>query len=574
MFTRIFKWVAATALAASIATTLTACLSTTEADGGSPCEKDCTDPDNNHDPENSSSSISSEKESPTSSCSSLEKPDTDCEGEPGKPWSGATAKKFACGSGSEGNPFVIKTAEQLANLSFVIGAGDEKYVGKHFKLGADIILNKGEIIDGDGMPVDSTAELFKWTPIGKSDNAPFTGHFDGDGHTISGLFVNTNGRFNGLFGYCSCTIKNLNIENSWVRGAESSGAVVGAIEGGSVLKNITVKANVHSTYENAGGIVGLASGGTVPAKIEGVESYGKIYSQYFSGGILGLGSFTEIKDAKNYANVGGLRSLGGIVGGLHTSALTSKTENLGNVSGQQNVGGIVGFHVETGTVENSKNSGKVSGNYAVGGIIGDSRSMTIRRVANTVEISGGSRTGGIAGTAENLKMEDVYNTGDIACTEYAGGIIGLNRDGVTRNAYTTGRLTSSPSKFKNVGVMIGANENTTLADYYYIEQEVSDTTWSNPLDVTVLVDTVSTTPCEITGILDTVAFCPEYHTQPVEPVMNITTWKIPAFGASDGGVALAKTSEEMRTKNFAELLGDEFVYDSKKNDGYPVLKWE
>ncbi len=521
---------------------------------------------------NSSSSISSEMDSPKSSSSLKEKPDTDCEGETGDPWNGTTAKKFACGSGSEGNPYVIKNAEQLANLSFVIGAGEEKYIGKYFKLGADIILNKGELIDSDGMPVDSTADLLKWTPIGKSE-APFVGHFDGNGFSISGLYVGSDRDYNGLFGFCSCSIKNLTIKNSWIKGGQLSGAVAGAISGDAVLENITVKANVFSTYQTAGGIVGQAEGGTGKTRINNVKSYGKIFSQTFSGGIVGVGGNIEITNAKNYAKVTGHTNTAGIAGGMHSDVTVSSSENAGEIEGTSNVGGIVGYFVDNGTVKESRNSAKITGYMAVGGIVGKGEDMSVRSVTNSAEITGRTRIGGIVGDANNLKVEDVYNTGDIYSAESAGGIVGMYRSGVTRNAYTTGKNISVPANFKNVGLMIGVNENTTLADYYYIEQEVSDTTRSYILDE--VTDPIPVeTPVYGEGVgPDTVACCTDY---PVisQPIIEITTKKIPAFGSSNGGIALPKTAEEMKTKAFAELLGDEFVYDSKKTDGYPVLKWE
>ena len=323
-----------------------------------------------------------------------------------------------------------------------------------------------------------------------------------------------------------------------------------------------MNANVFSTYTNAGGIVGLAEGVSNGIKIKNVKSYGKIHSQKFSGGILGLGSNVEIKDAKNYAKVTGNHATAGIAGGTYIHALTSNTENFGEIEGSSNVGGIVGIFGETGTLKESRNSGKIKGYLAVGGIIGQGKDMSVQSVTNSVEITGTSRTGGIVGDASNLKVEDVYNTGDIYCAENAGGIIGMNRNGVTRNAYTTS---------KNVGLMIGVNENTTLADYYYIEQEFSDTTWSAIVDETTAP--VIEQDFDGSALLDTVACCDDYPII-IQPAMNIETWEIPAFGASDGGIALAKTSEEMKSKDFAELLGDAFVYDSKKNDGYPMLKWE
>ena len=79
--------------------------------------------------------------------SETEELDEECIGEPGNVWDGTTAKSFACGSGTKLSPYVILTAEQLAKLSFVIGANDKAFQGKYFKLGADIKLNKGKIID-------------------------------------------------------------------------------------------------------------------------------------------------------------------------------------------------------------------------------------------------------------------------------------------------------------------------------------------------------------------------------------------------------------------------------------------
>ena len=61
------------------------------------------------------------------SSSSVEELDEYCIGEPGKPWDGTTAKKFVCGAGTKLSPYVILTAEQLAKLSFVIGANEKDY---------------------------------------------------------------------------------------------------------------------------------------------------------------------------------------------------------------------------------------------------------------------------------------------------------------------------------------------------------------------------------------------------------------------------------------------------------------
>ncbi len=111
-----------------------------------------------------------------------------------------------------------------------------------------------------------------------------------------------------------------------------------------------------------------------------------------------------------------------------------------------------------------------------------------------------------------------FNKGKIFGKEYVGGVIGYNKEGVTSSAYNTGKVDGDSL----VGLMIGYNYNTTMADYYYLKQGEQ------------------------------------------EP-----------FGLNDGGgVATSKTESEMKSDEFAELLGEDFSYDPEANNGYPILKWE
>ncbi|MBP5248284.1 MAG: hypothetical protein J6Z31_10590, partial [Fibrobacter sp.] len=164
----------------------------------------------------SSSSAAGSSQSKNSS-SSEDQNLSECVGTPGVPWDGTTAKKFACGSGTKFSPYIILTAEQLALLSFATGAQDEDYVGKYFKLGADILLSDKSLINEQGDLIADSSSLEKWTPIGNS-KVVFTGYFDGDGHTVSGMFINTTSTHNGLFGYNRGTIENVTVTNSWVKG--------------------------------------------------------------------------------------------------------------------------------------------------------------------------------------------------------------------------------------------------------------------------------------------------------------------------------------------------------------------
>ena len=452
--------------------------------------------------------------------------DKDCVGESGKPWDGTTAKEFACGSGTKLSPFVILTAEQLAHLSFVVNANDKNFSGKYYKLAADIKLNDGKVIDDKGGLVGDSAKLHKWTPIGNSSVA-FDGTFDGNGHTVSGMFINTTSSHNGLFGNSSGTVSNVTVDNSWVTGGSSTAGIVGYNTGS--LKSITNKASITSVNGPVGGVVGKSydSYGNVNI-VDSLFNYGVIKGKTDVGGILGYIDRIKITHASNYGLVEGEKYTGGIWGGAQSTTVeVGYSVNYGKIIGQTNTGGIAGYcghygigsvySAKCGTLTNVKNKGVVQGTTYVGGIAG-SFGGKASSINNSASISGTNYIGGMFGNADFSTTNSLYNTGDISGSKYVGGVIGYNQEGVTSAAYSTGKVDGDSL----VGLMIGYNYNTTMADYYYLKQGDQ------------------------------------------EP-----------FGQNNGGgVATPKTETEMKSADFAKLLGDDFVYDSGLNDGYPVLAWE
>lgn len=458
--------------------------------------------------------------------------DNECVGETGDPWDGTTAKKFACGTGTKLSPYMILTAEQLAHLSFIVGAKDKDYDGKYFKLGADIILNEGDVIDENGALVADSTKLHKWTPIGNS-NVAFTGNFDGDGHTVSGMFINTTSTHNGLFGHSSGTIQNFIVENSWVQGGNYTAAIVGAVSG-SVSK-VENYASVTSTSDYVGGIAGLAK--CAPSKtvyVKNSKNHGEVKGRDEVGGVMGNSHCAYIDSLYNYGSVEGRNIVGGISGRagytyVSSYLLTCKyAENYAEVVGVNNVGGIFGVagyaspnisgNSVITTLESAKNGGNIVGEKSVGGIIGSGNQIKIIRAANLASVEGIEFVAGIVGSLISSSTTSLYNTGDISGTLRVGGVFGSNSEGVISSAYSTGKVDGDSL----VGLMIGYNYNTTMADYYYLKQGDQ------------------------------------------EP-----------FGLNNGGgVATPKTAEEMKSQEFAELLGDDFVYDLGRNNGYPVLRWE
>ena len=478
-------------------------------------------------PHNSKVSSSSKKDAKSSSSRSSEVSDEECFGEAGEPWDGTTAKDFACGAGTKLSPYIILTAEQLARLSFLVNSSDKAYSGKYFKLGADILLNKGAVIDEKGALVADSTKLHKWTPIGNS-SVSFDGNFDGDGHTISGMFINTTSTHNGLFGNSQGTVQNLTVDNSWVYGGKYTAGVVGVLRGAGIVRNVVNKSSVIGLNDCVAGVVASTSYDySKRGKIENVENDAPIQGKKLVAGIIASSdNGLDISNAINNGYIESLSSAGGVACHLGSSTNVEYAFNYGEIKGNDYTAGIASYfgygyctaQTNYGTIKKSKNFGKITGSNYSAGVVGRAQCVTIKESANEVAVAGNKYVGGLSGHAEKSNVESVYNTGNISGSQNVGGIIGYNQEGVTNSAYSTGKVDGDSL----VGLMIGYNYNTTMADYYYLERGKQ------------------------------------------EP-----------FGLNNGGgVATPKSEDEMKSKDFAKLLGDEFVYDSGLNDGYPVLSWE
>ena len=242
---------------------------------------------------------------------------------------GGTFNTPMTGSGTKNDPYQIGTAEQLKRFRDIVNGsnGQTTNHGACAVLTNDIVLNDGTFAeDGSYTPGPSGKTAEEWTPIGKytndNDNTPYTGTFDGQGHTIKGLYVNSaSDTCVGLFGYLE----------------------------GAAVRNLTVDGYVQGRNA-AGGIVGYASN----AAIENCSNHCSVTGSSTSkiGGIAGL----NVDGAKiiDCYNVGTIRNsnvfeaCGGIVWG--NAGTVSNCYNVGTISGNVYDGEIVGNN--TGTVEN------------------------------------------------------------------------------------------------------------------------------------------------------------------------------------------------------------------------------
>ena len=234
------------------------------------------------------------------------------------------------GSGTKDDPYQISTAAQLKRFRNIVNGtgGQTQDSGACAVLMNDIVLNDGTFdANGTYTPGSSSKAAEEWTPIGKytddNDKTPYTGTFDGQGHTIKGLYVNSaSDAYVGLFG---------------------------CLEGAAV-RNLTVDGYVQG-YKTADGIAGYASN----AEIENCSNHCSVFggSDSMLGGIAGL-NFDGAKIIDCY-NVGTIirnstvfEFCGGIVWG--NAGTVSNCYNVGTISGNVYDGEIVGRN--SGTVEN------------------------------------------------------------------------------------------------------------------------------------------------------------------------------------------------------------------------------
>ncbi len=231
-----------------------------------------------------------------------------------------------------------------------------------------------------------------WTPIGISTSIVYSGVFDGDGHQIIGLKVNSQNNHQGLFGQAKdAVIKNLTVSGQ-VNGAGWTGGIVGTASG-TTIANCVNKATVQGTVDS-GGIAGNATRNSV---IENCSNEGTISGTQFVGGICGQSaSTTYLRNCINYGMISGNDRVGGITGanaGIKDGISVILCVNKGDVSAEENnVGGISGYVQEP-----------VSSCYNTGTILGKKSDSA-------------TGIGGIAGYVANTQVTNCYNIGSVRCS--------------------------------------------------------------------------------------------------------------------------------------------------------------
>lgn len=346
----------------------------------------------------------------------------------------------------------------------------------------------------------------------------FAGTFDGNGFWIRGMNIDTDKRYQGLFGYQTGTIKNLTIKNSNVRGGEGTAAIVGF--NGGTISNCNIDNVVVSGTEKVGGIAGITS---PSSKIENCmvkDEDCNVKGQNYVAGIVGYANNnTTIINSKNNGKIEGNNYIAGICGIIFYGSTISDCSNESSILGKEYVAGISGY--SQAQIERSFNSSKskISGENYVGGIAGLNYIMgNIIESYNNADISIVKDNGGGIVGLNNATISSCYNTGNILNDNKneeikIGGICGQNlSDSFIYSSYNIGKVSAQGY----IGGIVGANFGELTNSYYKNET----------LDFIIEDDQTS------------------------------------------------KTDEEIKTA-IINNLGEDYILDTNNiNNGYPILSWQ
>ena len=298
-------------------------------------------------------------------------------------------------------------------------------------LTTDIVVNE-KVLNADGTLNSNLTNPIKWIPIGNESNK-YTGTFDGNNHTISGLYNDENTNYVGLFGYNdSGTIKNVGIIDSYFKGKNYVGGVCGYNDNSGTIENSYNTGSVSGALEFVGGVCGYN------------DNSGTIENSYNTGSVSGLSN-----------------NVGGVCGSNSNGGTIKNSYNIGSVSGKSNVGGVCGDNSSNTTIENCYNTGSVSGlGNRVGGVCGYNWNGTIENSYNIGSVSGKSNVGGVCGYNERGTIENSYNTGSVSGSSQIGGVCGSNYSTI-ENSYYNNSVYSGKDIGSNRGTLTEVSGKTS-----------------------------------------------------------------------------------------------------------------
>lgn len=328
-------------------------------------------------------------------------------------------------------------------------------------LTADIVVN-ANVLKSDGTLNEGTFK--EWTPIATSAS-PYTGIFDGQNHTISGLYFNQENSYDvGLFGRNNGKIANAGILDSYFYGTSKVGGMCGNNYTGTI-------SNCYNTGSVSGiGTAGGVSGYNYTGSITNCYNTGNVSgSSGFVGGVSGYNSKGTIINSYNAGSVSGLEYVGGVSGYNDGGTITNCYNTGSSVSGSGYVGGVNGRN--QGTITNCYNTSSVSGKERyVGGVIGRNESnATITNCYYDSAIYTGNAIGANDGTTEKVegKTTEQFKTGEVAYLLQNGQSEEIWGQTIGTDTYP---VLHGPKVYKSITYM-GCNDSSEIASVSYSNEK-------------------------------------------------------------------------------------------------------
>lgn len=270
------------------------------------------------------------------------------------------------GSCNPYNPYIITTVGELQGMQLDLKACYK--LEKNINAAPTKYWNDGKGFE----PIGDTA-IYAVTPSGTAlANVPeeiaMWGDFDGDGYTISNLYINRPSESGvGLFVGTAGEIKNVTLENAYVEGFKDVGILAGAISELGSVYNVRITGTVYGK-EVVGGLSALNRN-----IIEDVHVSATVYNDsVYTGGVVADNDFGVMRDVTFDGKIYGSSEMGGLTGinhGIVTNATSNATLIVLDQGRAETIGGAFGFN--SGTISDVTSRATITGHAnAVGGFVG------------------------------------------------------------------------------------------------------------------------------------------------------------------------------------------------------------
>lgn len=256
------------------------------------------------------------------------------------------------GEGTEDKPYQIETAEDLIWFRDQVNNNGNTtacaVLIKDIDLNPDFTFNENGYIGPDGQ------EPVEWMPIGNHYNPLFKGIFDGNGHTVSGIYINNKDNtvsawYHGLFGMSGGTIKNVGVINSYIISNLYAGGVCGYNNEGEITQCYNIGTIIGEG--SIGGVCGFSCAGK--SKISDCYNTGAVKGMgdgVTVGGVCGenLATISDCYNAGTVTGTGGGVIVGGVCG--ESSGDITDCGFLQRTEGNQDLNAIGSDEESTGSM--------------------------------------------------------------------------------------------------------------------------------------------------------------------------------------------------------------------------------